>query len=117
MIIIIVYTNYIHNIGHTIYLPRTHTSDAHLLWNKNQNLKEKLILSNDAVISNLKCSDVVIFDSRILHCGTANISNQTRILFYFTISKSSLWPLANGLHGSNSIRNEDKGKWRVRDFL
>ena len=67
--------------------------------------------------SNLKCGDVAIFDSRILHCGSANTSLKPRILFYFTLSKSSSWPLPDGLHGSNSIRNEDRWKWRVKDFL
>ena len=27
------------------------------------------------------------------------------------------WPLPGGLHGSNSIRAEDRWRWRLRDFL
>lgn len=105
------------DMGHTVFLPRTHTPEAHLLWNSNQNQKEKFISCNKAVESNLKCGDVVIFDSRLLHCGTANKSKLQRVLFYFTLSKGQDWPLPNGLHGSNSIRIEDRLKWQVKDLL
>ena len=103
--------------GHTVFLPRTHIPEAHILWNTNQKQKEKFISCNTAVESNLKRGDVVIFDSRILHCGTANTSNLQRILFYFTLSKAPDWPLPDGLHGSNSIRLEDRFKWKVKDLI
>ena len=69
------------------------------------------------VMSQLKKGDVSIFDSRLLHCGMENTSLDRRLLFYFTVSEQKEWPLPNGLHGSNSILREDKGKYTVRDFL
>jgi len=52
------------NMGHTTFIPRTHTADAHLLWNLGQKQKDSLIASLPAVMSSLKKGDVAIFDSR-----------------------------------------------------
>jgi len=103
--------------GHTTFLPRTHTPDAHLLWNLGQKQKESLISSLPAVESGLKTGDVVIFDSRCLHAGGANTSNKRRVLFYFTLSEQKQWPLPDGLHGSNSIRRKDFEKWHLADLV
>mmetsp|Transcript_47854 Transcript_47854/g.95782 ORF Transcript_47854/g.95782 Transcript_47854/m.95782 type:complete len:192 (+) Transcript_47854:94-669(+) len=105
------------NMGHTTFLPRTQTLDAHNLWNLGQKQKENLISSLPAVQSNLKTGDVAIFDSRLLHAGGANSSQKRRVLFYFTVSAQHEWPLPDGLHGSNSIRAQDKGRWCVKDML
>lgn len=104
------------NMGHTVFLPQTQTSEAHLLWNTSQRQKEKFIESRPAVMSNLKKGDVAIFDSRLLHCGCANSSNKRRVLFYFTVSRMQRWPLPGGLHGSNSRREEDAWKWQLKDL-
>lgn len=105
------------NMGHTLFLPQTHTESAHLMWNTEQSKKEKFIQVNPAVESRLKIGDTAIFDSRLLHCGRENTSTKVRTLFYFTLSKQHQWPLKNGLHGSNSIRKEDFQKWTVKDVL
>mmetsp|Transcript_44480 Transcript_44480/g.112535 ORF Transcript_44480/g.112535 Transcript_44480/m.112535 type:complete len:357 (-) Transcript_44480:123-1193(-) len=101
--------------GHTVFLPQTHTAEAHLLWNSSQRQKERFIESQSAVVSGLKKGDVAIFDSRILHCGMENSSTKRRILFYFTASRMQRWPLPNGHHGSNSRRPEDAWKWQLKD--
>lgn len=59
------------------------------------------------------CNDFAVANAAV---GTANTSDKRRVLFYFTLSKQQDWPLPGGLHGSNSIRIEDRWKWRVRDF-
>jgi hypothetical protein len=51
-----------------------------------------------------------------LHCGGANSSQKRRVLFYFTVSEAQRWPLPNGLHGSNSIRAEDRWKYQLCDL-
>ena len=104
------------DMGHTVFLPRTHTPRAHEIWNGPQRQKEMFISVNDATQSNLDLGDVAIFDSRLLHCGRENSSDKRRVLFYFTVSAQHDWPLPNGKHGSNSIRAEDRGKWTLRDF-
>jgi len=105
------------SMGHTQFLPRTHTPEIHLLWNVEQQQKEMLLKSREVVQSGLKKGDVSVFDSRILHCGMANTANKRRILFYFTLSKSLFWPLPGGLHGSNSIMVEDRYRYQVKDIL
>ena len=55
--------------GHTVFLPQTHTPAAHILWNTDQGNKEKFISTCKAVHSELKKGDVAVFDSRLLHCG------------------------------------------------
>lgn len=105
--------------GHTQFLPGTHTAGVHELWNaaaKSERLKALFISSQPAQQSALKCGDAAIFDSRVLHCGCANTSQKQRVLFYFTLSKSQRWPLPGGLHGSNSMREEDRWRWQLCDF-
>ena len=102
------------------FLPYTHTPDAHLLWNaanKSGQLKDRFISMQPAVQSALAAGDASVFDSRLLHCGCANESQKKRALFYVTFSRDAVWPLPNGLHGSNSIRAEDLRRWTLPDLL
>jgi len=103
------------DMGHTLFLPRTHQD--HMLWNVRRKDQETYIASRAAVQSGLKVSDVAIFDSRCLHAGLGNTSDRRRILFYMTISAQADWPLPGGLHGSNSVLAQDRGRWKLRDFL
>ncbi len=105
--------------GHTQFLPRTHTPAAHELWNaaaKNERMKDRFIAAQPAVQSALRRGDTAVFDSRVLHCGCANDSAARRVLFYFTVSAAQRWPLPDGLHGSNSVRAEDRWCWRLCDL-
>jgi hypothetical protein len=107
------------DMGHTQFLPYTHTPAAHELWNaatKSERLKERFIGAQPAVRSALRKGDTAVFDSRVLHCGCANDSPTRRVLFYITLSAAQDWPLPNGLHGSNSVRAEDRWKWRLLDL-
>jgi len=101
------------NMGHTTYLPGTHNQAAHRIFNGPQRQKDDLIASSKAVRSNLKIGDVVIFDSRVLHCGGANTSEGTRrILFYFTFTAGNVEANnPNPSRGMGSIRKEDQSKY------
>ena len=103
--------------GHTQFLPQTHTPDTHLIWNSKavQADTPKFISVHSAVQSNLKTGDVAIFDSRILHCGSANTSTKRRVIFYISLSKQEQWPLAHVLHGPNSIRRADYQRWTINN--
>ena len=73
------------DMGHTTFLPGTMTSEVHGIFNSGEKQKNNLIAMSPAFRSNLKKGDVAIFDSRLLHCGGANESDdKRRILFYFT---------------------------------
>lgn len=107
------------DMGHTQFLPRTHTAAVHEMWNSKgvQGNTPAFVAVHPAVQSNLKKGDVAIFDSRLLHCGMPNKSTKRRVIFYFSVSKQQRWPLPGGLHGSNSIRPEDRYRYQVKDFL
>ena len=102
------------DMGHTLFLPETHVD--HTLWNVRRADQETYIASRRAVQSKLTTGDVAIFDSRCLHAGLGNTSDKRRTLFYCTISRQETWPLPGGLHGSNSIRAEDRRRWTLRDL-
>ena len=73
------------DMGHTTFLPGTMTPEVHGIFNSGEKQKNNLIAMSPAFRSNLKKGDVAIFDSRLLHCGGANESeDKRRILFYFT---------------------------------
>jgi len=105
--------------GHTQFLPATHTQGAHELWNmaaRSEGMKDRFIAAQPAQQSCLRVGDVALFDSRVLHCGCENSTAKTRTLFYITVSEAQRWPLPDGLHGSNSVRAEDRGRFQLRDF-
>jgi len=90
------------------------------MWNtaaKSGQLKERFISMQPAQQSALMLGDAALFDSRLLHCGCANTSQNTRVIFYMTFSRDAIWPLPDGLHGSNSIRVEDVRRWKLPDLL
>ena len=106
--------------GATQFLPMTHTPAAHELWNaaaRSEQLKQRFVACQAAVQSDLRRGDVAAFDSRVLHAGCANETQKRRVLFYVTLSSAQRWPLPGGLHGSNSVRAEDRWKWRVCDLI
>ena len=73
------------DMGPTTWLPRTHTKEAHVAF-KDVYYKDELIQKQPAVLGLLPKGSCGIFDSRLLHCGTANRSNEgkSRALFYFS---------------------------------
>jgi ectoine hydroxylase-related dioxygenase (phytanoyl-CoA dioxygenase family) len=102
------------DMGHTTYLPRTHTDQAHKIFNAGVKQKENLISVAPAVQTRLKKGDCVIFDSRVLHCGGANSSEKRRVLFYFTITAGdTLKNNPNPKRGMGSIRMDDWQKHTV----
>ena len=81
------------DMGPTTWLPNTHTKEAHEAFKDNiegsggsDSPKDKLIKSQPAVLGTLSKGSCGIFDSRVLHCGTANRSKDdiSRALFYFS---------------------------------
>ena len=106
--------------GHTQYVPKTHTAAAHQLWNqceKSERNKIMFLNGQKAVESKLSRGDCAVFDSRVLHCGRENSSDKVRVLFYFTLSRQHDWPLPDGLHGSNSVRVEDRFRHTLDSLL
>lgn len=105
--------------GHTTYLPRTHTATAHEIFNAGIRQKEELIAASPPVITCLKKGDVAIFDSRVLHCGGANTStDKRRVLFYFTFTAGDTQKHnPNPSRGTGSIRAVDRHVHTLQSVL
>lgn len=80
------------SMGPTVWIPGTHTKDAHAKfqdetpgYNGEDSSKDRLLRTSPHVLGTLKKGSCAIFDSRLLHCGSANRHEQTsRALFYFS---------------------------------
>lgn len=81
------------DMGPTTWLPRTHTKEAHEAFKDSMpsegggdSPKDNLLKTQKAVLGTLTKGSCGIFDSRVLHCGTANRSKEdmSRALFYFS---------------------------------
>lgn len=77
------------DMGPTTWYPGTHTQAAHDAF-KNDATKDDLLKTRPAVLGTLKKGSCAIFDSRCLHCGTANKSMDSRSLFYFSFKNPDI---------------------------
>jgi len=87
------------DMGPTTWFPRTHNKEAHDAFKDSSpsesegggdSPKDNLIKTQSAVLGTLSKGSCAIFDSRTLHCGTANKSDQSRALFYFSFKNPSV---------------------------
>jgi Phytanoyl-CoA dioxygenase (PhyH) len=79
------------DMGPTVYLPGTHTTKAHRQFfstdddDGDNNTKDSLLESNPKVLGLLNEGDCSLYDSRVLHCGSANRHpTQSRALLYMS---------------------------------
>ena len=83
------------DMGPTAWLPGTHTAQAHDAFKDNNSIlgesrKDALVRNQPAVLGTLSKGSCAIFDSRCLHCGTANKSGDSRALFYFSFKNAQV---------------------------
>jgi len=91
------------DMGPTTWLPRTNTMDAHEIFRESGGEKDDFIKKTPAVLGTLSKGSAAVFDSRTLHCGTANRSEKSRALFYFSFKSPKL---AGSTGNPASIRRE-----------
>jgi ectoine hydroxylase-related dioxygenase (phytanoyl-CoA dioxygenase family) len=67
------------NMGPTVYMPRTNTEKIHETFKdevvadgKLESPKDELLRTTKTVLGTLHKGDCAIYDSRLLHCGSAN---------------------------------------------
>jgi Phytanoyl-CoA dioxygenase (PhyH) len=80
------------DMGPTVYLPGTHTKEAHKQFFSGDDggggtpsPKDALLEANPKVLGLLRRGDCSLYDSRVLHCGSANRHpHQSRALFYMS---------------------------------
>jgi ectoine hydroxylase-related dioxygenase (phytanoyl-CoA dioxygenase family) len=85
------------DMGPTVWFPKTHTDEAHITFKNDsvdlvtgESKKDQFIRSRKAVLGLLPKGSCAIFDSRLLHCGTGNQSDESRALFYFSFKNPSV---------------------------
>jgi ectoine hydroxylase-related dioxygenase (phytanoyl-CoA dioxygenase family) len=87
--------------GPTVWIPRTHNREAHGAF-LDPTEKDALIKTTPAKLGLLTKGSCAIFDSRLLHCGSANRSEESRALFYFSFKNPDVGYTGNPA----SIRQE-----------
>lgn len=97
------------DMGPTVWLPRTHNKEAHEAFKDSaqsegggDSPKDNLIKTQPAVLGTFTKGSCAIFDSRLLHCGSANRSEDDRALFYFSFKEPQVGYTGNPA----SIRQE-----------
>lgn len=91
--------------GPTKMYPRTHTNpEVHMGYTKPD--------EDSAILCGMRCGDIVLMDSRLLHCGTANVSAERRFLFYST------WmpPVRRSTGSTNTLLPEYEEKVALRHW-
>jgi len=104
--------------GPTTWIPKTHTAAKHAVFKDDQldvtigeSPKDKLLRTSPSVLGLLPKGSCAIFDSRLLHCGGSNISNdKTRALFYFSFKNTGVGYPGNPA----SIRPEIHSKYTLK---
>jgi len=79
------------DMGPTVYMPRTNTEEIHEAFKdevvrdgESESPKDTLLRSKKTVLGILDKGCCAIYDSRLLHCGSANRGNTSRAIFYFS---------------------------------
>lgn len=112
------------DMGPTLFLPQTNTYAMHALFFGEEDrgatrtpVKDHFLRTHPSVVGLLPKGSCVLFDSRLLHCGTANTSvEDSRALFFFSFQHPGI-TLSNPGGDTASIRSDVKGRFRLSDFV
>jgi hypothetical protein len=88
------------DMGPTIFIPGSHTQEQHQQFRSS---RHQWLSEAGYVEGAVKRGDVVIMDSRTYHCGSANISTQRRVLFYFSLLNPATSSMGGGSLFSNML--------------
>jgi len=78
--------------GPTIFLPRTHTEVVHDVYHSTDAADMQDLLRHAPYrVALLRAGDCALFDSRLLHCASANVTHR-RVVFYFSLRSRSAAP-------------------------
>jgi ectoine hydroxylase-related dioxygenase (phytanoyl-CoA dioxygenase family) len=109
------------DMGPTTFLPRTHNPAMHDKFADETKPidgtgscfpKDDLLQTQPSVVGLLPKGSCAIYDSRLLHCGGANISQKSRALFYFSFQNPKILNVGN----PPSIRKDLIGKWNLKQM-
>lgn len=107
------------DMGPTTWLPGTHTVDYHRLFrdesipeDTQETNKDKLLRTQPSFLGLLPKGSCGIFDSRLLHCGGANTSPNSRAIFYISFRNHKI----NNPGNPGSIRMEYISKFALSEL-
>lgn len=108
------------DMGPTTWLPKTHNSpqlheqfqDESASAGASSSPKDKLLQTQPSVLGLLPKGACAIFDSRILHCGGANRSQQSRALMYCSFQN----PTVTNVGNPGSIRPDYIGRYALQQL-
>lgn len=115
------------SMGPTVFLPRTHNDAAvHDRFQRRrvedefttESPKDALLRTTKAVSAVVPAGTATLYDSRLLHCGSANRSTKdaTRALFYVTFKHAKVdFPGNKGSLGYGL--DQAAAPWTLRDFM
>jgi ectoine hydroxylase-related dioxygenase (phytanoyl-CoA dioxygenase family) len=96
------------DMGPTVFLPRSHTEACHEAFHSEDATEyQDTLRSHPCTTGIMGCGDAIVFDSRLLHCGSANTGRRRRVLFYLSFRRPSVY-----LPGT--ICPSDKDRWFLR---
>mmetsp|Transcript_26201 Transcript_26201/g.40186 ORF Transcript_26201/g.40186 Transcript_26201/m.40186 type:complete len:396 (-) Transcript_26201:2111-3298(-) len=84
------------DMGPTVWFPKTHNVETHDIFKDTnaaegeESPKDELLRTQPSVLGLLPKGSCAIFDSRLLHCGSANMSDDPRALFYFSFKNPKI---------------------------
>jgi ectoine hydroxylase-related dioxygenase (phytanoyl-CoA dioxygenase family) len=73
------------DMGPTVFVPASHSAAAHDSFTASVVEKDAMLAAAEYRQACLKAGDVAVMDARLLHFGSANVSDTRRTLLYFTI--------------------------------
>ena len=100
--------------GPTTFLLGTHTEEGNNRFN-DKSTKDELIANADCRLATLKKGDAILFDARVIHCGSANnaATGSTRAILNFSFRN----PVIRGDLGyAGSIRPGYVGAMKLSDL-
>ena len=107
------------NMGPTVWMPGTHISSKHAQFQDESSFgegedspKDALCRTQPYVLGLLPKGSCAIFDSRVLHAGTANESDRSRALFYCSFKAPDVGYPGNPA----SIRPDLAGRYRLKEL-
>jgi ectoine hydroxylase-related dioxygenase (phytanoyl-CoA dioxygenase family) len=108
------------DMGPTTWLPRTHNKASHIKFyddaepaDGSETVKDTLLRTTPSQLGMLPKGACAVYDSRVLHCGTANQSTdptKSRALFYFSFKNPNIGPVVGS---PGSIRRDMIGQWTL----
>lgn len=89
-------------LGPTVLLPRSHRAEAHAAFD-DPRARRAFLRGAAYTVADLAVGEVLLYDSRALHCGGANEGAEERVVFYLSLAAS------NGSKGKTPGGNGSKG--------